>query len=153
MAATTTVNGFECSWAQMTISLDADTDTTVGLKEIKYSDTVDGASLVYGPGSAKPRGSTKGRSAPTCSAVFFRRSWDLFAAAHLKGVAGGFTEKQMVLTVSYTVDTGDIRTDKIRGARIIKVEAGGSDGTDPAEVSVEFLPLGIDWHDGVVMVS
>ena len=152
MADKVPVNGLLCTWAQMTISLDGDVDTTCGLKEIKYSDSVDGASLVYGPGKSSARGSTKGRSAPTCSAVFFRPSWDQFAQAHLAGIAGGFTTKLMSLTVSYEIDTGDIRTDKIESARITKVEAGGSDGTDPAEVSVEFLVIKpIKWHGDLTM--
>lgn len=154
MASKTTVNGIVCDWASMTISMDSDVDATAGLTSIEYADKMDGASLVYGPGSSIPRGSTKGRSAPTCSCEYLRYEWEQFSEAHLKDIPGGFTTKVMTLTVSYTVNEGDIRTDKIEGARITSVTAGGADGTDPAKVQIEFIVTKpIKWHGGVVMTA
>lgn len=104
-----------------------------GVKSIKYDDELSSA-YVYGTG-ARPIGRTLGQYKATCAISLYRNQWE-----KLKGLLGGNNYKRTVFTavVKHSVNPGDpIITDTLERLRVMKMAAGGQEGSDPLVVDLD----------------
>lgn len=116
------VNGMRHEWSSIEIKLDG--DVYVGVKEIKYSDTLK-PTKIHGTHPA-PIGRTRGVYEAEASVVL----WFAEAIQFRKKLGAGYMEKAFDIVVSYVEDGFDTVVDEIIGARITKDEGGASQGPD-----------------------
>ena len=137
------INGARHSWASVTIDLNG--DKFEGVKEIKYSDSLEPGEVM---GTATRRiGRTRGEAKAEASITLYLSERSAFYA---KLGAGGY-KKAFNIVVSYE-EGGEIVTDKIIGCRVKKGEGGGSSGSDAIEHPMDLDVHKILWN-GVDMIE
>lgn len=134
------INGTRHEWSSIEIKLRS--DVYIGVKEIKYSDSLKGTKL---RGThPKPIGRTRGEYDAEASIVL----WFAEASIFRKALGPGYKEVPFDIVVSYTEDGFETIVDEIIGARITKDEGGGSQGPDGLSTPWDLDPMDIIW-DGI----
>lgn len=137
------INGSRHSWASITIDLNG--DKFEGIKEIKYSDSLEPGEVM---GTSTRRiGRTRGEAKAEASITLYLSERKAFLA---KLGPGGY-KKAFQIVCSYE-EAGEIITDTIVGCRVKKVEGGGSSGADAMESAIELDVHKILWN-GVDMIE
>jgi hypothetical protein len=132
------INGFHYSWASIQIA--SGEDITAMIKEIIYATSRD-RGMGRGTSGRKVL-RTRGDEDHEASVVFFREEWDAFVGRH----GHGFMDKELNWTINYAEEGKPTKTDVLERCVIDSVEAGGSEGTDPSEVSCDLNPMDIAWN-------
>lgn len=118
-----------------------DIDGTIyqGVKELTWSDGRE-PGIVRGSGSAKKIARTRGEyDAEGTMVMWYEQAREVIAALGAAGAASrlGWMEVDCNITVSMSMPDGTISTTKLLGVNLISREGGGSQGTDPYEVSFD----------------
>lgn len=132
------INGVRHEWSSIEIKLRG--DVYIGVKEIKYSDTLKGSKLF----GTHPRalGRTRGQYESEASIVMY-----LAEAAQFRAALGpGYKEVPFDIVVSYTEDGFDTIVDEVIGCRITKDEGGGTQGPDGLTTPWDLDPMNIIWN-------
>lgn len=132
------INGTRHEWSSVEIKLRD--DVYVGVKEIKYSDTLKGTKIK----GTHPRALGRTRGDYECEGSIVL--WFAEAAMFRKALGDGYKEVPFDIVVSYSEDGFDTIIDTIIGARIAKDEGGGSQGADGLSVSWDLDPMNILWN-------
>lgn len=134
------IQGARHEWSSVSIKIAG--DLYIGVKSIKYSDTLK-PSKVRGT-HPKAIGRTRGQYDAEASIELY--TWE--ARQIRKKLGPGYKEIPFDIVVAYVEDGADTITDTIVGARITKDEGGGQDGPDGLSVPWDLDVMDILW-DGV----
>ena len=132
------INGVRHEWSSVEIKLRG--DVYVGVKEIKYSDTLKGTKI-RGTHPV-PIGRTRGEYDCEASIVLWLAEAVQFRAA----LGPGYKEVPFDIVVSYTEDGFETIQDEIIGCRITKDEGGGGGGADALSTPWDLDPMNIRWN-------
>jgi hypothetical protein len=138
MANFPAINGFAYSWASVTTA--AGDDLTPLIKEISYS-----SSRERGVGrgtSGRKVLRTRGDEDHESSIVFYREQFDQYVARY----GHGFMDKELDWTVAYAEEGKPTVVDTLERVVLDNVESGGSEGTDPTEVSCDLNVMDVLWN-------
>ena len=138
MANFPAINGFTYSWASVTIA--SGEDITHLVKEINYS-TKRERGMGRGTSGRKVL-RTRGDEDHESNVVFYREQFDTWAA----GRGQGFMDVELDWTVSYAEEGKATVTDTLERCVLDSVESGGSEGTDPTEVSMDLNLMDVLWN-------
>ncbi len=133
------VNGMRHEWSSVELKLDG--DVYVGVKEVKYSQTLKGSKM-RGTHPA-PIGRTRGEYDSEASIVL----WFAEGVQFRKKLGAGYMEKAFDIVVSYVENGFDTIVDEIIGCRITKDEGGGSQGPDGLTIAWDLDPMKIIFGD------
>lgn len=138
MASFPAIRGKTYSWASITVA--AGSDITHLIKEITYS-----TSRERGMGrgtSGRKVIRTRGDEDHEGSVVFYRQAFNDYVTRH----GDGFMDVEQDWTVAYADDGMETVQDTLEGVTLDSVEAGGSEGTDPSEVSCDLNIMDIAYN-------
>lgn len=138
------INGQAPDWASVEINI----GTTIypGVKELTWSDSRE-PGIVRGSGSAKKIARTRGEyDAEGAMVMWTQQGRELIAALSVIGTPQGlgWMEVDFDVTVSVSMPGGTISTTKLIGCNLVSREGGGSQGTDPLEISFDLDIMDID---------
>ncbi len=138
------INGIRHEWSSVEIKLDG--DVYIGVKEIKYSDSLKGTKI---RGThPKPLGRTRGEYDSEGSIVL----WFAEAVLFRRKLGKGYKEKSFDILVAYSEEGFETVVDELIGVRITKDEGGGSQSPDGLTISWDLDPMDVLW-DGLDSLS
>ncbi len=143
------INGLKWDWSSAEISInagDGGSQTFIGIKELTWSESLE-PGIVRGT-SAQKLARTRGEHDAEASLVM----WTEDALEFLNALGDGYGEVSFDITASYSGPGTPTKTVRLEGCRITNKEGGGSQGTDPLEVSLDLDVLKI-LEDGLSMVA
>jgi hypothetical protein len=132
------INGVRHEWSSVELKLR--TDVYIGVREIKYTDTLKGTKL---RGThPKPIGRTRGEYDAEGSMVMYLAE----ANQYRKALGPGYKEVVWDAVVSYVEDGFETIVDTLVGCRITKDEGGGTQGPEPLASPWDIDPMDILWN-------
>jgi len=138
MASFPAINGFAYSWSSITCA--SGENLTHLIKEITYS-----TSRERGMGrgtSGRKVLRTRGDEDHEGSIVFFKEEFDAYVARY----GHGFMDKELDWTIAYAEEGKATTVDTLERVVLDNVESGGSEGTDPTEVSCDLNIMDVLWN-------
>jgi len=150
----TFVNGFETSWANITVKIGGQSIT--GLTGISYGDGIE-ESLETGMGTAhRPTRRSVGKYMPEEGTLtgFAADIQEIMQQAALLSVPpGNWAGSTFTIVVQYQrVTSGELRTHTLKECRILGVSESYSEGAELLKAELKFRPMEID-RDGMVGYS
>lgn len=144
MATYPLINGNKYDYSSIEIDIDGTLFT--GVKEISFTHGLE-------PGEVRGTraeliGRTRGEYTAEGSMVVFSEEYAEIIAA----LGDGFMEKSFPITITYSDTNVPTQVNRLIGCRITSVEGGGSQGTDPLEVSLDLSVFRVE-TDGLNPVS
>jgi hypothetical protein len=135
MATYPLINGFAYDYSSIEIDL-GEAGIFTGIKEISYSQSVE-PGIVRGT-SAQKLARTRGEHDAEGSIVFYTREFIEFITSLTGGDENvGYMDQSFNITLTYSNPQVPLTTVRLIGVRIKSEEGGGSQGTDPLEVSCD----------------
>jgi hypothetical protein len=140
------INGMRASWAEIEFRVAG--KRTIGIQEISYAPSQD-PQYVYGAGVA-PIGRTRGQTKPEASMSLLKEEADLLInelAGAGAGAGLGFGEVAFDIIINYRLEAlgpGQVRTDAVRGCRLIKPSQSYSQGSEGLSVKIDLHPMAVE---------
>ena len=123
------INGIKYDWSSVRIDIEG--TENIGIKELTWEETLE-PGILRGTRSQKI-GRTRGEHDSTGTLVMYTESWyDL-----LETLGDGYGEVSFNVLVEFADTDQPTSTAELRGCRITSKSNGGSQGTEPAEVSLD----------------
>lgn len=129
------INGHKYDFSSISIDLGSQGGIVVGIKEITFSHSLE-PGIVRGT-RAEKLARTRGEYDAEGSIVFYAGEHEEFVAALSQNNSVGYMEQSFDITLSYSTPNQPTMSVKLFGCRITSEEGGGSQGTDPLEVSCD----------------
>ena len=144
MATYPLINGNKYDYSSIEIDIDGTLFT--GVKEVSFTQGLE-------PGEVRGTraeliGRTRGEYSAEGSMVVYAEEYAEIIAA----LGDGFMEKSFSVTMTYSDTNVPTQVNRLIGCRITNVEGGGSQGTDPLEVSLDLSVFRVE-TDGLNAVS
>jgi hypothetical protein len=130
MASYPLINGLKYDYSSIEIDI-GDIGIFTGVKEISFTHSLE-------PGEVRGTraeliGRTRGEYSAEGSMVVYSEEY----AEIIKALGDGFMEKAFSITITYSDTNVPVQVNRLIGCRITNMEGGGSQGTDPLEVSLD----------------
>ena len=143
------INGLKWDWSSAEISINAGaggSQTFIGIKELSWTESLE-PGIVRGT-SAQKLARTRGEHDAEATMVMYTED----AMEFLSTLGDGYGEVSFDITCSWSGPGTPTKTARLEGARIVSKEGGGSQGTDPLEMSFDLDVLKV-LEDGLSMVA
>ena len=138
------INGLKRDWSSVEIDLNG--TIHVGVKEITWTESLEPAE-VRGT-RAQVLALTRGEHSAEGALIMYEED----ARELLADLGTGYGEATFDITVNFSSPGTTTATTKLRGCRITSKEGGGSQGSDPLEMSFDLMILQIE-EEGLTMVA
>lgn len=124
------INGNKYDWSSIEIDL-GDAGIFTGVKELTFTHSLE-------PGEVRgTRAELLGRTRGEYSAEGTIVVWAEEYAQIIAALGDGFMEASFPITATYSDTNVPVQTNRLFGCRITNADMGGSQGTDPLEVSMD----------------
>lgn len=122
------INGHKYDWSSVEVDL-GEAGIFTGIKELTFSHSLE-PGIVRGT-RAEKLARTRGEYDAEGSIVMWTQDYNEFIAL----LGNGYMEASFDVTMSYSTPNQPTVTVRLIGCRIVSAEGGGTQGTDPLEVS------------------
>ena len=124
------INGNKYDWSSVEIDI-GEAGIFTGVKEISFTHSLE-PGVVRGT-RAEMIGRTRGEYTAEGSMVVYAEEYSEIITA----LGDGYMEASFSITITYSDTNVPVQVNRLIGCRITNVEGGGSQGTDPLEVSLD----------------
>ena len=124
------INGNKYDWSSVELDI-GDAGIFTGVKEITFTHSLE-PGVVRGT-RAEMIGRTRGEYTAEGSMVVYAEEYSEIITA----LGDGYMEASFSITSTYSDTNVPVQVNRLIGCRITNVEGGGSQGTDPLEVSLD----------------
>ena len=124
------INGNKYDWSSVELDI-GDAGIFTGVKEITFTHSLE-PGVVRGT-RAELIGRTRGEYTAEGSMVVYAEEYSEIITA----LGDGYMEASFSITITYSDTNVPVQVNRLIGCRITNVEGGGSQGTDPLEVSLD----------------
>ena len=124
------INGNKYDWSSVELDI-GDAGIFTGVKEITFTHSLE-PGVVRGT-RAEMIGRTRGEYTAEGSMVVYAEEYSEIITA----LGDGYMEASFSITITYSDTNVPVQVNRLIGCRITNVEGGGSQGTDPLEVSLD----------------
>ena len=124
------INGNKYDWSSVELDI-GDAGIFTGVKEITFTHSLE-PGVVRGT-RAEMIGRTRGEYTAEGSMVVYAEEYSEIITA----LGDGYMEASFSITITYSATNVPVQVNRLIGCRITNVEGGGSQGTDPLEVSLD----------------